>query len=131
MSRGETLQRDGQLAEAEALFYSSWLNNRDRLDFLIRINNDYLNSADAYKSDEQRAKALFIKNLYLKECLSAHRKINGVSSFRTFLQSLYEEAFFRSKKELPMIAPDGKKSRLATTELQALIKQLPEKSEEE
>jgi Flp pilus assembly protein TadD len=130
-SRGETLQRNGQLAEAEALFYSSWLDNRDRLDFLARINNDYPNSADAYKSDEQRAKALFIKNLYLKECLSVHRKIKEASSFRSFLQSLYEEAFFRSKKELPMIAPDGKKSRLTTTELQTLIKQLPEKDTNE
>lgn len=130
-SRGETLQRNGQLAEAEALFYSGWLNNKERLDYLARINNNYPNSEKAYKNEEMQSKALFIKNLYLKETLSAHRNIKGASTFRIFLQSLYEDAFFRSKKELLMTAPDGKKSYLTITDLLALIKQLPEKDKDD
>ena len=130
-SRGETLQRNGQLVEAEALFYSGWLNNKERLDYLARINNNYPNSEKAYKSDEMRSKALFIKYIYLKENLSARHHIKNASTFRAFLQSTYEDAFFRSKKELLMTAPNGKKSYLTITDLLALIKQLPEKDKDD
>lgn len=126
VSRGETLWADGQERKADALFYKAWLENKDRLDFLFRIDGQYPNWGAAYKTDERRSRALFIKNLFLNECFLTRRKTKGFHTYRYFLQYMYEDAFFQSKNELVMIAPDGKKSKLAVEDLKKLIDRLPE-----
>lgn len=40
-----------------------------------------------------------------------------------------KNAFFKKKDELTMIAPDGKRSKLAVDELKSVIDQLPETPE--
>lgn len=131
VSRGETLWADGQGRKADALFYAAWLDNKDRLDYLFRIDGKYPNWGAAYESDERRSRALFIKNLFLNECFLTRRKTKGFHAYRTFLQYMYEDAFFKSKNELEMIAPDGKKSKLAVEDLKKLIDRLPEVPAEE
>lgn len=125
-SRGETFWADGQDKKGDALFYKLWLKNKDRLDYLFRIDGQYPNSGISYNSDERRARALFIKNLFLNECFLTRRKTKGFHAYRYFLQYMYEDAFFRSKNELEMIAPDGKKSKLTVEDLKKLIDRLPE-----
>ena len=42
-SRSETLFKDGRQREAEGLLYKAWLANKDRLDLLFRIEQEYSN----------------------------------------------------------------------------------------
>lgn len=130
-SRGETLWKDGRRRDADALFYKAWLENKDRTEYLYRIDRQYTNMGTAYKNDEERSRALFIKHLFLKECLLTRRPLKGFHVYRFFLDYMREDAFFRSTEELEMIAPDGKKSQLSVADLRALIDKLPEVPEEE
>ena len=126
-SRGETLWADGQGYKADAMFYKAWLENKDRLDLLFRIDRQYGNwGVVDYGTDERKSRALFIKNLFLNECFRTRRKTEGIHAYRRFLQYMYEEAFFQNKKELVMIAPNGKRSKLAVEDLKTLIDRLPE-----
>ncbi len=126
-SRGETLWADGQGYKADAMFYKAWLENKDRLDLLFRIDRQYGNwGVVDYGTDERKSRALFIKNLFLNECFRTRRKTEGFHAYRRFLQYMYEEAFFQNKKELEMIAPNGKRSKLAVEDLKTLIDRLPE-----
>lgn len=131
VSRGETLWKDGRPREAEALFYSAWLDDKDRLDLLFRMEQKYPNWGPTYDSAEESARALFIKNLFLKECFLTGHKLKGFHVYRPLLQYLYEDAFFQKKSELTMIAPNGKKSKLSVVDLKAMIDQLPEVPESE
>ena len=123
-SRGETLWADGQGYKADAMFYKAWLENKDRLDLLFRIDRQYGNwGVVDYGTDERKSRALFIKNLFLNECFRTRRKTEGIHAYRRFLQYMYEEAFFQNKKELVMIAPNGKRSKLAVEDLKPRLKQ--------
>ena len=42
-----------------------------------------------------------------------------------------EDAFFRNADEVTMLAPDGKKTKLAVADLRALVAQLPQMPEDE
>lgn len=125
-ARGETLFKDGRTREGELLFYKAWQADKERLDLLFRIDQKMFNWGPSYESDEERSRALFIKNLFLNECFKARRGLKGFHVYRPFLQYMYEEAFFQKKNELIMIAPDGKKSKLSVDDLKLLIDKLPE-----
>ena len=125
-SRSETLWKDGRRREGDALLYAAWLKNKDRLDFLFRIEREYSNWAQNYRTDEERERVLFIKNLFLNECLLTGKPLKGFHTYRPFLEYMREDAFFRSTDELTMIAPDGKKSKLSVADLQTLIERLPQ-----
>lgn len=129
--RTETYKRDGRFLEAYAMYYDAWKKNPKRLDLLGKISMHYGNSIQEYANEEERQRGLFIKNLYIKELLKKGEPIKYGFVYRPFLISMYEDAFFRNVDALPMLAPDGRKSKLPVTELHALIDQLPEMTEKE
>lgn len=130
--RGETMWRDGRMREAEVLFYEVWKKDPSRIDLLNRISSRYSNwDQSRYSNDEERQRALFIKRLYLTETLNGDKPAKGLFLYRPFLESMYEDAFFRSVAELTMLAPDGKKQKLSVIDLRALINRLPEMTAEE
>lgn len=131
-SRGSTLERDGRLNEAEKLYYEAWKNDPTQLNFLYEINKRYwISNSDLFSNEQRLQKTLFIKRLYLTEHIRQMESTEGLSSYRYFLEELYEDAFFRKVSELTMLAPDGKKSKFSVVDLRALINQLPEPSEAE
>lgn len=129
VSRGETLYKDGRMREAEKIFYNGWLANKDRLNYLFRMEQQFPNWGPAYQSDEDRSRALFLKHLFLKECYTTGQRLKGFYTYRPFLQYMYEDAFFQKKESITLIDPFGKKSNLSLEDLKALIDWLPEKSE--
>lgn len=130
--RGETMWRDGRMREAETLFYEVWKKDLSRIDLLFKISNRYSNwDQSRYSSDEERQRALFIKQLYLTEILNSDKPAKGLFLYRPFLESMYEDAFFRNVAELSMLTPDGKKLKLSVIDLRALINRLPEMTAEE
>lgn len=52
-------------------------------------------------------------------------------NYRPFLEAVCEDAFFRNADEVTMLAPDGKKTKLAVADLRALVAQLPQMPEDE
>ncbi len=130
-SRAETLWRDNRPREAERIMYALWLEDKEDLGKLLRINRQYGNWGASYKDDEEsKARALFIKTTYAKICLQTGESKEIIAQFRPLLQYFYEEAFFTQQESLPMTAPDGKKSRLLVSELKSLLDQLPEETKQ-
>ena len=126
VSRGETYWRDGRSDEAMRLFYTAWQQQKERLDYLYRIDRQLDNWGKSYKTEEELSKALFIKQLYLKECMATGRLLKGFHVYRTFLQYVYEDAFFQGKEDITMISPDGKYSTITIGEIKKLMNLLPE-----
>ena len=131
VSRAETCWKDGRKREGDALLYSAWLKNKDRLEYLFRIEREYSNWGQNYPSDEERLRVLFIKNLFLKECLLTGKPLKGFHAYRPFLEYMREDAFFRNLDEFTLTAPDGKKSKLTVADLQTLLERLPQVPESE
>ncbi len=44
--------------------------------------------------------------------------------YKSYLKSFYEDMFFRAVKELPALAPDGKKTKVTSDELKELMDQI-------
>ena len=126
VSRGETYWRDGRSDEAMKLFYTAWQQQKERLDYLYRIDRQLDNWGKSYKTEEELSKALFIKQLYLKECMMTGRLQRDFHVYRTFLQYVYEDAFFQGKEDITMISPDGKYSTITIGEVKKLMNLLPE-----
>ena len=126
VSRGETYWRDGRSDEAMKLFYTAWQQQKERLDYLYRIDRQLDNWGKSYKTEEELSKALFIKQLYLKECMMTGRLQRDFHVYRTFLQYVYEDAFFQGKEDITMISPDGKYSTITIGEVKKLMDLLPE-----
>lgn len=126
VSRGETYWRDGRSDEAMKLFYTAWQQQKERLDYLYRIDRQLDNWGKSYKTEEELSKALFIKQLYLKECMMTGRLQKDFHVYRTFLQYVYEDAFFQGKEDITMISPDGKYSTITIGEVKKLMNLLPE-----
>lgn len=72
--------------------------------------------------------ALFIYVLYLNEFFKSGETSEGkgLFFFKSFLQSYYEDMFFRGVTETPMLAPDGKVTSISIVDLRALINKLPD-----
>ena len=126
VSRGETYWRDGRSDEAMKLFYTAWQQQKERLDYLYCIDRQLDNWGKSYKTEEELSKALFIKQLYLKECMMTGRLQRDFHVYRTFLQYVYEDAFFQGKEDITMISPDGKYSTITIGEVKKLMNLLPE-----
>ena len=132
LSRCETLWADGQGEKANRLIYEAWKKQPERLDYLFRLEQRFPNTGKAYQdSPEWLANALFVKHLFLTECLAAGRYTKYLHLYRNFLEYVQDDAFFQNKSELEMIAPDGKRGRLTVEELKQLLGRLPLPPEEE
>ncbi|MDR1162203.1 MAG: tetratricopeptide repeat protein [Tannerellaceae bacterium] len=124
--RAEMLQKDMRHQEAIALYYQLWKANPSRLDPLWRIASMTLrNDQSEYENDNQRQRGLFNQVTYATEFLKNGGDAVQIFYIRKLLESFYEDAFFRTVAELPMIAPDGKKSKISVIDLRALINQIP------
>jgi tetratricopeptide (TPR) repeat protein len=131
--RAETYQKDGSFDMADKLYYQAWKEEPENLGALsiILSYKNFRNIEDIKNNDTRRAKAIFIRILYLQEYLKAG-KTNPVFYYhRNFLESLYNDMFFRSATEEPMLSPDGKRSNLSINDLRDLINQLPDTPPEE
>lgn len=129
--RGETLWRDGRFDEASALYYEAWKADKSKLELLSKISNRYNLWGNFDLSEKDRQCSLFIRYLYLTESLKSDTSKNSFFSYRPFLETTCEDAFFRSVTELPTLAPDGKKGKVSVDDLRALLKRLPEMTERE
>lgn len=125
--RAETYDKDGRRKDAVRLYYEAWNRNPERLSAITRICQLFGSFDQAYyTNDDDRQRGLFIHYLYLTEYLKSDLNKDNLFTYRPLLQSFYEDAFFQGVSELPMRAPDGKKSTLSMVDLRALINQLPE-----
>lgn len=125
--RAETYDKDARPKDASRLYYEGWKLYPERLNLLQRIS--FLYSAfdqEQYTDDDSRQRGLFIHYLYLTEHMKSDQDKRDIARCRPLLESFYQDAFFRSVSELPMRAPDGKKSMLSVVDLRALINSLPE-----
>lgn len=125
--RAETFDRDNQYHKANVLYYQLWTQSR-RFDMLGRIWQRYRTSKMAEQSDDYRQRALFIHMLFATEYLKRpERRKDNLVYLRSQLSQFQEEMFFRGMKQLPTLAPDGKKGICTEEQLQAIIRQLPQK----
>jgi hypothetical protein len=125
--RADLLGRDWRKNEAAAIYYQLWHDYPRRIDFLCEIAMlYYISSANEYKDETVRQRGLFGLVAYVREHIKAERDVKRLTRFHHFLNSFIEYAFFRDEKELPMIAPDGKKSKITVDELRELISQIPD-----
>ena len=125
--RAETFDRDNQYDKANVLYYQLWNESR-RFDMLGRIWQRYRTSKMAEQSDDYRQRALFIHMLFATEYLKRpERRKDNLVYLRSLLSQFQEEMFFRGVKQLPTLAPDGKKGVCTEEQLQAVIRQLPQK----
>jgi tetratricopeptide (TPR) repeat protein len=125
--RAETFQRDARFQEAIALYYQLWQGNPSRLDPLWRISSmTFRTKQSEYENDAQRQRGLFAQVLYVTEFLKSGGDTIQLFFLRKLLESFYEDAFFRTVTELPMTAPDSKKSKISVIDLRSLINQIPE-----
>ncbi|MDR1557700.1 MAG: hypothetical protein LBS88_11850 [Tannerellaceae bacterium] len=124
--RAETFRSDQRNDEAAACYYAIWTETKS-MDVLKGMADLYsVPSATAYKSENDRRRGLFCLVLYAQEQLKSGKKPEQPAYVRRLLTSFLEDAFFRNETELPMTAPDGKKSRLSMHLLQSLINRIPE-----
>lgn len=125
--RAETYKNDGRREEAARLYYQLWQRNPERTDVLASLCALY-NVLDIheYKNETERQRGLFAEVLYLNQVLEKRQPLQGADFHSFLLQSLYEDLFFKSVTEQPLLAPDGKKSTLSIVDLKSLINRLPE-----
>lgn len=126
--RAETFRKDGKIIESDRLYYKAWQEEPENLDLLGYISNNYfMPHIDNYTEENGRQRAIFIRYLYVRESLKEGKQEDKFYyRHRYFFQTLYNDMFFRSVDEEPMLAPDGKKSMLKRTDLRLLINELPE-----
>ncbi|NDV56244.1 hypothetical protein D0T51_10955 [Parabacteroides sp. 52] len=128
--RGETLEKDGRREEAFRLYYKAWLDKKDLgetniLSYIVKWYN--ASHVKDYKDEKKRQEAIFIRCLYVRELLKKKANLPDTYHYhRYFFETLYEDMFFRGVTEEPMLAPDGKKSKLTVEALRELIDKLPE-----
>ncbi|MDR3141865.1 MAG: tetratricopeptide repeat protein [Tannerellaceae bacterium] len=124
--RAETFQKDLRFQEAIALYYQLWKANPSRIDPLWQISSmTFRPDQSGYENDNLRQRGLFAHVLYVTEFLKNGGDTAQLFFIRKLLESFYEDAFFRTITELPMIAPDGKKSKISVIDLRGLINRIP------
>lgn len=126
--RAETYRKDGKHAESDKLYYKAWQEEPENVDLLAHIATHYNAShINNYQNENSRQRGLFIRCLYVREALKTNKfKDEFYHYHRYFFESLYNDMFFRSVTEEPMLAPDGKKSNLSIVDLRTLINEMPE-----
>lgn len=130
--RGDILERDGRWREAEHLYYAAWKKDPTQLNFLYKINVHYWDvDPNLFRNEEILQKTVFAKYTYLTAYMKTDKSQQYLYNYRPFLEAVCEDAFFRNADEVTMLAPDGKKTKLAVADLRALVSQLPEMPAEE
>lgn len=130
--RGDILDRDGRWREAERLYYAAWKKDPAQLNFLYEINVHYWDvDPGLFQNEEILQKTIFAKYAYLTAYMKTDKSQKYLYNYRPFLEAVCEDAFFRNADEVTMLAPDGKKTKLAVADLRALVARLPQMPEEE
>ncbi|MDH6341830.1 tetratricopeptide (TPR) repeat protein [Parabacteroides sp. PFB2-12] len=126
--RAETFRKDGNIAESDRLYYKAWQEEPENIALLSHLSGINVSRIEYYQSDVSRKKGLFARVLYVREALKVadQYKPSFFHYHRYFFESLYNDMFFRSVSEEPMLSPDGKKSTLHLIDLRQLINELPE-----
>jgi len=126
--KAETYRQAGKFSESDKLFYQAWKDNPSDTDMLRHIASRYdVYDVANYGTPDMRQRGIFIRVLYVRESLKKkNKKPEFYQYHRYFFETLYNDMFFRSVTEEPMLAPDGKKTMLNVMDLRYLINQLPE-----
>ncbi len=126
--RAETFDRDNQSDKADVLYYQLWTNSR-RFDMLGRIWQHYRSLKLTDESDEYRRRCLFITTLFTTEYLKKGEQNKALLTYlRLQLMQFQKEMFFRNVKQLPTLAPDGKKGVYTKEQLEELLNRIPQKN---
>ena len=129
--RADALQRDGRFNDAEKIYYEAWKKDPGQLNFLSEISRHYWDlDPELAKNETRLQKAIFGKYTYLKAYIDAGKPMKEMYHYRPFMEKVCEDAFFKSQTEVAMLAPDGKRSKVSVSDLQAIIKKLPEMPED-
>lgn len=130
--RGDVLKRDGRWPEAEKLYYAAWKKDPTQLNFLYEINRHYWDvDPGLFQNEKELQKTIFSKYAYLTAYMKTDKSQKYLYNYRPFLEAVCEDAFFKNADEVTMLAPDGKKTKLAVADLRVLVAQLPQMPEEE
>ncbi len=130
--RGDALERDGRWPEAEKLYYAAWKEDPTQLHFLYKISTQYWDvDPGLFQQEEKLQKTIFSRYTYLTAYMKTDKSQKYLYNYRPFLEAVCEDAFFRNADEVTMLAPDGKKTKLAVSDLRALVAQLPQMPEDE
>ena len=130
--RGDALERDGRWPEAEKLYYAAWKEDPTQLHFLYKISTQYWDvDPGLFQQEEKLQKTIFSRYTYLTAYMKTDKSQKYLYNYRPFLEAVCEDAFFRNADEVTMLAPDGKKTKLAVADLRALVAQLPQMPEDE
>lgn len=125
--RGDVLERDGRFDEADKVYYAAWKSDPEQLNFLFQMSRRYWAlDPELLKDETKLQKALFSKYTYLTAYIKSGRPLKELHYYRAFLESVCEDAFFKSQTKLTMLAPDGKKTILPVDDIRTLISKLPE-----
>lgn len=128
--RAETYKKDRKFKESSSLYYEAYLKNPKQLECLFHISEMYaVQNIEDYATDEEKQRGLFIQYLLANEYNNSGQDTKQIRYLKKLLQSFYEDMFFQGVKELPMLAPDGKKSKLAAENLKYLIDKLEQTSQ--
>jgi len=121
----------GKIEEAARLLYRAWKVKGTRVELLREIANLYSHpDISGFKNAEELQRGVFAQVTYAKELLKNESDLSNLTFTRPFLESLNSDMSKRGITEQTMLAPDNRKSQLSIDELQSLIQQLPETSDE-
>ena len=121
----------GKIEEAARLLYRAWEVKGTRVELLREIANLYSHpDISGFKNAEELQRGVFAQVTYAKELLKNESDLSNLTFTRPFLESLNSDMSKRGITEQTMLAPDNRKSQLSINELQSLIQQLPETSDE-
>ena len=103
-----------------------------QLHFLYKISTQYWDvDPGLFQQEEKLQKTIFSRYTYLTAYMKTDKSQKYLYNYRPFLEAVCEDAFFRNADEVTMLAPDGKKTKLAVADLHALVAQLPQMPEDE
>lgn len=123
-SKGEAYARTQERNKAEDIFYQLW-QKTGRIEMLSRAAQlSFRSDINSFSSEEEKQRSLFLQLSYVNEALKVGRR--DLASYHSFLESIREDMFFRSRTEESLLSPDGKKSIVNVTQIQDLIKQISE-----
>ena len=129
--RAMSARSSGKIEEAARLLYRAWKVKGTRVELLREIANLYSHpDISGFKNAEELQRGVFAQVTYAKELLKNESDLSDLTFTRPFLESLNSDMSKRGITEQTMLAPDNRKSQLSIDELQSLIQQLPETSDE-
>lgn len=126
VSRAETLRRDGRINESTALYYKLW-QTTGRVEHLYSIVSRLdVSNVSGFQNADNRQRMLYMVTLYCYTVMEKGGSPRLLYPFRPLLSSLYEDLFFRSENEEPLLSPDGKKSTINVIDIRQLLNRIPD-----